>query len=109
MSLSTYFYRDFVTNKTINNFYLQFTTPHLFNKKIIYIPINKNGNHWLLIVILPHCQTVMSTDSLGYDNENIVQFAMQFLRIYATLHKIDFKAENWNFFHHLSIVMFLHL
>ena len=97
MSLSAYFYSDFVASKTNNNFYLQFTTPNLFNKKIIYIPINKNDIHWLLVVILPHYQTVISTDSLSYDNENIVQLAMQFLRIYATLHKVDFKAENWNF------------
>ena len=97
MSLSAYFYSDFVASKTNNNFDLQITTPNLFNKKIIYIPINKNDIHWLLVVILPHYQTVISTDSLSYDNENIVQLAMQFLRIYATLRKVDFKAENWNF------------
>ena len=67
-------------------------------QKIIYIPINKNENHWLLVVILPNYQTVISTDSLSYNNENIVQFAMQFLRIYTTLHKIYLKAENWSFF-----------
>ena len=64
MSLSTYF----VTNKTSNNFYLQFTTRHLFNKKVIYIQINKNENYWLLIAILLHYQTFISIDSLSFDN-----------------------------------------
>ena len=98
MSLSTYF----VTNKTSNNFYLQFTTRHLFNKKIIYIQVSKNENYWLLIAILLHYQTIISIDSLSFDNKKIVQFVILFFRTYATLHKIDFKAQNWNFFHHLG-------
>lgn len=98
MSLSIYFYSDSVTHIVNNNFYFQLTTPHLFNKKINHIEMSKNENHWVLIVVLPHYQAVITIDSLSYDNENIVQFAMQFLRTYATLHKIDFKEENWNFF-----------
>ena len=62
------------------------------------MPINKNENHWSLVVILPNYQTVISIDSLSYDNENIVQFTMHFSENYATLHKIDFKQKTGTFF-----------
>ena len=96
--LCTYLYSDFFISKTNNNFYLLFATSHLLNQRYINIPRNNNESHWPIIVILPHYQTVISINSFSYNNKSIVQFSIELLKTYATLHKKDFKAKNWIFF-----------
>ena len=39
---------------------MQFTIPDFLSKDAVFIPTNKNRNHWLFLVILPVARTVIS-------------------------------------------------
>ena len=52
----------------------------------------------MLLVILPLASTIISIDSLSYENNSVLDFAL-FFRV----HKISFNEEHWRYYNHQGI------
>ena len=74
-----------------------FSSDSQTEKRIICIPVHKNGKHWLLIPIFPKSHVIVSVDSLGGCNTSELDVVADYFKKYLTFHKKEFYAEQWRF------------
>ena len=104
MSLPTFFYNDCINKGERNNLCWQFTIPDLLSKDVVFIPTKINENQWQLLAFLPLARTVISINSLSYENTSVLDFALFFLKkTYTSVHKISFNEEHWRYYNHQGI------
>ncbi|KAL8796110.1 MAG: hypothetical protein Q9195_001443 [Heterodermia aff. obscurata] len=58
----------------------------------IYIPINENRNHWVLLVVSPKFKTIEYFDSMGGDGEDVIGHAKALLKQELGG---DYKEREW--------------
>ena len=69
-------------------------------KRIIYMPVHKNGNHWFFIAIFPKSPVILSFDSLGGCNTSDLYVAAGYFKKYLTYHSKEFYPKQWRFVKH---------
>ena len=85
-SFSTRFFRDIRSQILSKEVIRPFNCDSYISKRVIFIPVHKNHNHWFVVRIFLLSKVILAVDSLKGDNTSDISIVINFFQKYLKYH-----------------------
>ena len=101
-SFSTRFFTDIKSQRLSKEVIHRFNCDSYNSKRLIFIPVHKNHNHWFAICIFPLSKVTLAVDSLNGSNTSEISIAVNFFQKYLKYHHLEMLPIIWRVAEHVG-------
>ena len=101
-SFSTRFFTDIKSQRLSKEVIHRFNCDSYISKRVIFIPVHKNHNHWFVVCIFPLSKVILAVDSLNGSNTSDISIVIHFFQKYLKYHHLEMSPIIWRVSEHVG-------
>ena len=96
------FFTDIKSQRFSKEVIHRFNYDSYISKRVIFIPVHKNHNHWLVVCIFPLSKVILAVDSLNGSNISDISIVINFFQKYLKYHHLEMSPVIWRVAEHVG-------
>ena len=101
-SFSTRFFTDIKSQRLSKEVIHRFDCDSYISKRVIFIPVHKNHNHWFVICIFPLSKVILAVDWLNGSSTSDISIVINFCQKYLKYHYLEMSPIIWRVAEHVG-------